>query len=139
MLNQTGIKQRSYGNVDQILFATQYQVSVGIVVDSTGVTAGADGKKILKAGTPVSGDLTKRETAFKKIAEVVAKNGETSTTTQPVAEGVLLHDVDVTSGEGNATLLLFGFVNLNRLDAATKALITDDVKADLTMIKFIAG
>lgn len=139
MLNQTGIKVNSYGNVDQILFATQYQVSVGIVVDSTGVTAGADGKKILKAGTPVSGDLTKRETAFKKIAAAVAKEGETSTTTQPVAEGVLLHDVDVTSGEGNATLLLFGFVNLNRLDTATKALITDDVKADLTMIKFIAG
>ena len=50
-----------------------------------------------------------------------------------------MHDVDVTSGEGNATLLLFGFVNLNRLDDATRKLITDSVKADLTMIKFVAA
>lgn len=131
MLNRTGIRHYEYGNVTQILFAIEHQVSVGIVVSSEGIEADERGKKIIKAGTPVSGDLTQRETPFKPIST----SGEGS----PVAEGVLLHDVDVTEGDGNATLLLFGFVNLNRLDDETKKLITDSVKADLTMIKFIAA
>lgn len=136
MLNRAGIRKEDYGNINQILFAVQHEVSVGIVIADTGITAGEDGKKIVKAGTPVTGDLTKRETAFTAIIPSGVKEGETTT---PVAEGVLLHDVDVTSGEGNATLLLFGFVNLNRLDDATRKLITDSVKADLTMIKFVAA
>ena len=55
------------------------------------------------------------------------------------AVGVLLHDVDVTAGNQNATCLIFGFVNLNRLESATQALVTADVKAALPMIKFLKG
>lgn len=47
------------------------------------------------------------------------------------AVGVLLHDVDVTFGNANGTLLIHGFVNLDRVDEATQLLITDDVVADL--------
>jgi hypothetical protein len=47
------------------------------------------------------------------------------------AVGVLLHDVDVTAGNANGTLLQFGFVQLNRLESDVQALITAEVKAAL--------
>ena len=130
MLNRTGIKKESYGNVNQILFAVEHQVSMGIVVDKAlGVQVGT--RKIVKAGTPVTGNLDARTTKF-----TAASAG--SSTAASDAVGVLLHDVDVTEGDGNATLLLFGFVNTNRIDATTKAKLTTYVKAALPMIKFVA-
>ena len=48
------------------------------------------------------------------------------------AVGVLLHDVDCTAGDNNGTLLIFGFVDLNKLDTATAARITAPVKAALS-------
>lgn len=47
------------------------------------------------------------------------------------AVGVLLHDVDVTFGNANGTLLIHGFVNLDRVDETTQLLITADVIANL--------
>lgn len=124
MLNNTGIKKESFGSSKQILFAVEHQVSVGVVVDQTvGVADGT--RKIAKAGTPLAGNLEARGTAFKKA-------------TGADAVGILLHDVDVTEGANNATLLLFGFVNTNRIDETTKATITADVKTALPMIKFVA-
>lgn len=122
MLNQTGIKKTSAVSTNQILFATTPQMSVGVVVANTGITAGADGKKIIKAGTPIHGDLTARTTAFTK---------ETTSTGTSNATAILLHDVDVTSGNANATALVFGFVDLNKLDTATAGLITSEVKTAL--------
>ena len=41
MLNNTGIKKETYGSGNQILFAVEHQVSMGIVVDETvGVAEG---------------------------------------------------------------------------------------------------
>ncbi len=125
MLNNTGVKRTVYGNDTQILFAVEHQVSVGVVVaKSAGTLDTATGKTIVKAGTPLTGNLDARETAFTKAGEVDAV-------------GVLLHDVDVSVADNNGTLLIFGFVNTNRLDNATQALITDGVKESLPMIKFI--
>ena len=44
---------------------------------------------------------------------------------------MLLHDADVTDGNANATLLIFGSVDLNKLDETTEALITANVKTKL--------
>ena len=115
------IKIESAVNVNQILFCTDPQVSVGVVVDSTaGTEDEATGRTIEKAGTPLNGDLTARNTAFVKAAD----------TTNP-AVGVLLHDVDVTDGDANGALLIFGFVNLERIDTTTAALITATRKTEL--------
>lgn len=114
------IKIESAVNVNQILFCTDPQVSVGVIVDNT-ASVTENGRKIVKAGTPLSGDLTARNTAFVKAVD----------TTNP-ATGVLLHDVDVTDGDNNGTLLVFGFVNLERLDTTTAALITDTRKTELS-------
>ena len=130
MLNQTGVRKETYGNTNQILFAVEHQVSMGVVVSKAlGVAEGT--KKVVKAGTPLTGNLDARTTAF-----TAASAG--SSTEASNAVGVLLHDVDVTTGDANGTLLLFGFVNTNRIDATTKAKLTDTVKAAMPMIKFVA-
>lgn len=130
MLNQTGVRKETYGNTNQILFAVEHQVSMGVVVSKAlGVAEGT--KKVVKAGTPLTGNLDARTTAF------TAATAESSTEASD-AVGVLLHDVDVTTGDANGTLLLFGFVNTNRIDATTKAKLTDTVKKAMPMIKFVA-
>ena len=119
MLNNTGIKKTTYGGPVQILFNVQNQMSVGIRVDDA-YSVTRDGRKIVPAGTPLSGDLTARNTSFVKAVD----------TTHP-ATGVLLHDVDVTEGDANGTLLIWGFVDLNKVDSATAALITATRKTEL--------
>lgn len=121
MLNQTGITKVTGAAPVQILFNVQNQMSVGIKLAknfSGAVTE--NGRKIVKAGTPLSGDLTARGTAFVAAAD----------TTAP-AVGVLLHDVDVTDNDANATLLIWGFVNLSRVDSATASKITANRKTEL--------
>lgn len=231
------IKKQIAVNVNQILFFTDPQVSVSAMVNNTGVDADANGKKIVKAGSPVAGDLEARGTAFtlaettdsgtkgvytvqittaatagdkltiegvdyecaatedvaaKKFAGanaaaqitsllkmvecddfvVAAVSGATDKLqfTQKIAEtgnaptasatpvastgtlaigsvttvtagstgtisnnavGVVLHDVDVTAGAENATVLIFGFVDVNKLDTAVKNMIDSAVKAAL--------
>lgn len=124
MLNNTGVKTEKYGNVEQILFATQHQVSVGVQV-AQALGKDVNGKKIAKAGTPVTCNL-----------EQEVPTATTATAADVV--GILLHDVDVTVADNNGALLLFGFVNTNRIDTATKALLTAEVKKALPTIKFVA-
>lgn len=108
-----GITTEAAVSHDDILFCTDNAVSVSIIVNQS---AGSDG--VVKAGTPLDGSLEDRTTAFTKAE---------STT----AQGILLHDVDVSKGDNNATLLINGFVNLDRIDETTAALITQDVKTAL--------
>lgn len=121
MLNQSGIKKTTGAAPVQILFNVQNQVSVGIKLakNFTGAVT-ENGRKIVKAGTPLSGDLTARGTAFVAAAD----------TTAP-AVGILLHDVDVTDADANATLLIWGFVNLSRVDSTTASKITANRKTEL--------
>lgn len=116
------IEQVAATATKQILFATQPSMSVGVVVGNAGVSADSNGKKILKAGTPLKGSLEARGTAWTLSAD--------SSGTNP-AVGVLLHDVDVTAGNENGTALIFGFVDLNKVDSSVTALITTAAKAAL--------
>lgn len=128
MLNNTGIKKTTYGGPVQILFNVQNQMSVGIKLAKN--FAGAvteNGRKVVKAGTPLSGDLTARGTAFVAAAD----DSTGSAGDGKPAVGVLLHDVDVTDADANATLLIWGFVNLSRVDSTTAALITAARKTEL--------
>lgn len=118
MLNRTGFKKETAGAPVQILFNVQNQMSVGVLVDKTMSSVTENGRKIVKAGTPLTGDLTNRAAVFK--APVAAADGVTA---QP-AVGVLLHDVDITDGNGNGSLLIWGFVNLNRVDSTTATKLT---------------
>ena len=118
MLNKTGITRVTGAAPVQILYNVQNQVSVGIKLAQN--FAGAvteNNRKIVKAGTPLTGDLTNRSNPFTAAGDS--------------AVGVLLHDVDVTDSVANATLLIWGFVNLDRVDAATKAKLTSAVQTSL--------
>lgn len=123
MLNQTSVKITSATTRNVILIAEDKAVALPIVVSNSGVTADSEGKKIIKAGTPVTGSLSARSTAF------------TVSTTSPV--GIVLHDVDVTSGNANSQVLIFGFVDESKLDDTVKTMLTSAVKTALKMISFV--
>ena len=130
MLNQTGIYKESYGNRKTILVDELNSTAFSCVVNDTGVTANDEGKKIIKAGTPIFGSLENRDTAFTVSGGVGAT---------PI--GLILHDVDVTglkTGETrNSQVLVFGFVDLKKLDTDVQAMITASVKTALRMIQFV--
>lgn len=126
MFNQSGFSKTTGAAHTQILANVDLQFSMGVVVAQGSTQGDANGKKIIKAGTPLTGNIDTRATAFTAA-------GESN------AVGVLLHDVDVTKGPANGTLLMFGFVNTNRLDSATRALITEGVKESLNgKVTFVA-
>ncbi|MFD1203584.1 hypothetical protein ACFQ38_00335 [Sporosarcina contaminans] len=77
-------------------------------VSDVGVAAGADGRKIVKAGT------------------VLPANDAT-------AKGILYNDVDVTEGPQPGSLIVEAYILEDRLPAAVDAL----AKAELTEIKFM--
>ena len=121
------VHKESYGAPQkQILIADGTAVTLGAQIGNAGV-AEVDGKKIVKAGTPVSGDLLDRDTAF--VVE----------TTAPTA--VVLHDVDVTDGDANGTIISTGHIDKLKLDADVQAMITAGVVTALKAegIKFING
>ena len=121
------IKKQDYvQDGKSILVADSLAFSLGAVIGNTSVTAGADGRKIIKAGTPLTGDILKRNTAF-------------TVGTSANAVALLLHDLDVTDGNANGTILISGYVDYDKLDADVQALITNEVAAKLTKITFISG
>lgn len=121
------IKKQDYAQDGKsILVADSLAFSLGAVIGNTSVTAGADGRKIIKAGTPLTGDILKRNTAF-------------TVGTSANAVALLLHDVDVTDGNANGTILISGYVDYDKLDADVQELITVEVAAKLTKITFISG
>ena len=110
MNNDQGIRKVSMTSRRQILADVGNQSSVGCrVAQAVGVAVGSD--VIAKAGTPISIDLMDRDGTPAVLA-----------TGSVAMNAVLLHDVDVTKGPNNGTALVFGFVNVNRVDedVATK-------------------
>ena len=111
MLNYDGISKVNATAPVQILLNVELQESVGCIVPtSLGTTV--DGKSIAKAGTPIHIDLSNLQTPA------------AAATAESVANAVLLHDVEVTNGSHNGTALIFGFVNINRLDSDIQAKVT---------------
>ena len=127
MLNRDGIHKTTLTAPKQILANVQLQSAVGCIVpQALGVTVGTN--KIAKAGTPIKIDLMNLQTAAVKADGTTPMNA------------VLLHDVDVTAGNANGTALIFGFVNVNRVEADVAAAITTALGAanyskQLTFIK----
>ncbi|MGE7111235.1 hypothetical protein [Lysinibacillus sp. NPDC047702] len=114
-------KKTEFTTPTEILKFPEHHVSVSVYVDDTGVTANAEGKKIVPAGTILGGGfLNERSVKAKKA------NGAT-------AEGVLRYDVDVTYGPANGAAVIHGFVDLNRLPEVPAA----EAVTALTQITFL--
>lgn len=111
-------KKTVFGATTQILAIVDDYDALPVQVDNTGLTADKYGRTIIPAGTPVGGAKSYKDDPAAVLSVV---NDST-------AQGVLLHDTDVTEGTGNGSLLVRGFVNLNRLNGVT---IADAVKTAL--------
>lgn len=127
-LNQTGITTVTAVSPKTIIATPEMAISFPCILANTGVNADSDGKKIIKAGTPITGSLEARGTAF-----------TVASTTEGVSNaiGLALHDVDVTAGNANATVLVQGVVKLDEVDSTTAALITTEVKTAVHRIIFV--
>lgn len=80
---------------------------------------------VIKAGEPLKGDIEDRDTAF--------------TANTSGAVGINLHDVKLDSaGNGNATLVLAGCVDVLKLESTVAAHV-ETAKADLDKIIFVKG
>lgn len=111
MLNKSGIIKTDYATPKQILANPSLQFSVGCLVPANiGNT---------KAGTPIYVDLSNINVACKKVDN-----------TATFANAVLLHDVDVSNGQTNGTALIFGFVDLNKVDTTTQTLLKTALSKD---------
>lgn len=126
MLNQTGVTTGSYAAPEKnILVDELNSTAMSVVVSNAGVTADSEGKKIIKAGTPVYGSLRARNTAFTVSGASGAK-----------PSGVILHNVDVTAGNANSQVVIFGTIDVSKVDDdVATALIA--AEADLKMIQLV--
>lgn len=111
MLNKHMIIKDSYSNVNQILADPNLQFSVGCVIPQDLGNG--------KAGTPININLTNLTQPVKK---------PDNSTIQ--ANAVLLHDVDLSHGQTNGTALIFGFVDLNKVDTTTQTLLKTALSTD---------
>ena len=125
MLNQTIVESKEFGISLSMLEDTNMRFSMSCKVKPSGSEeANEYGYKLIHAGTPLYGDLTKRD-------EQPLKTEDEGSGT---IVGLLFSDLDVTNvkpeGTLNAAVLVWGIVNLDRVaeDVATKL---EEKKADL--------
>lgn len=99
------IKTQAYENVKNILLAPKLAYAIPVQVANTNVTADANGRKIIKAGTPIGGATSALLTP-NTVLSVVSNN---------TAQGLLLWDLDVTDGNNNGTMLVRGVVDSSKI------------------------
>lgn len=114
----------TYTNSKEILKFDHY-VAIGITIDDAGITANADGKKIVPAGTIIGGTGGANAILANSATLATKHNTQgvaTSTAGAGVdAEGVLLTDVDVTYGDASGTMIIHGFIDLSKLPEVPSA------------------
>ena len=133
MLNRSGITKTTATAPTQILADVDNQFAVGCIVPATMQATANDGsRKIVKAGTPLKIDLSNLQTP---AAAPTTNPASASGTTASDMNAVLLHDVDVTGGNANGSALVFGFVNLIRIDATTAAKLKAGTFGLITFLK----
>lgn len=122
------VSKETYNVSKDILLAPHLAFTISAIVGSTGVTNNAEGRKVIPAGTPVGGTtsvLATRSTVLQVTN--TSQNGAN-------AQGVLLHDVDVTNGNTNAQVVIRGVV-----DSSKCPTIDATAKTALTLITFVNG
>ncbi|MCG8514554.1 MAG: hypothetical protein MI740_10460 [Halanaerobiales bacterium] len=128
--------ETTYNNTETIFkYANAPYVGVSVMVSDAGITANADGKKIVPAGTIVGGDT---KSVLDNPGEPVVKKNTQGLATGAAgaavdAEGVLANAVDVTHGTAPGTMLIHAFIDKSKLPEVPAA----EAVAALNMIKFI--
>lgn len=101
-------KYEHYVSPDQVLGFIREKVAFGALIGDTGVTADANGHKMIPAGTPVGGDtsMLDDENAVLTVATDATKG---------TVQGILEFPVDVTAGTADGTVIDNGYINRLRL------------------------
>ena len=126
MLNKSSIIEAEYATPKQILADPSLQFSVSCLVPTTiGET-----NTFVSAGTPIYVDLNDINVVCKQVDNI-----------ETFANAVLLHDVDLSKGQANGTALIFGFVDLSKVDATVQtklktALSTDGATKLVTLVNY---
>lgn len=133
------VKEFNSNANDSILIADQTAVRIGVLVDNTNVTADGNGRKIIKAGTPV-GNTTKSALLDRTtVVTTSVTSGSDTLTVTPTPQGIIYRDVDVTNGNAEAVLIVAGAIDILKVDETTRAKITTPVINALNKITFISG
>lgn len=109
--------ETEYGTDIDILFNLSPYSARPMMVESEGVTAGSDGKKIVKAGSILN------------VSGVVVNDA--------TARYVLLKDVDVTNGDAPGAGVYIGTLDIDKIETHTGVTISEDVKIALKGIFFM--
>lgn len=115
------VKSVSYSTPKNILIGQEsYYIALPIVL------SGSENATI-KAGSPLTGDITDRDTAF-------------TVTSSSNVKGILLHDVVLDSdGKGNGTIVIAGCIDLLKLDSSIQTAINSTIVNALPRIIFVKG
>lgn len=124
------VKTQAYNDVElDVVLNPDNLFEIGVQVGDTGIVANAEGKKIIPAGTPVGNS---------SASPLVTRNTVVIATNTALAGGysygVLRHDVDVTNGTANGTLVVRG-----EIDSSKCPVIVDEALAVLTHLIFVNG
>ena len=103
----------------QILDDVRERRAAAVLIKDCDAAVEVDGRRVLKAGTPLIGSLAERSVPFAVAGGCYA-------------DGVLLNDVDVTDGEASGVILTHGSVRLDRLEDSVIELLNDYIKASLS-------
>ena len=116
------VKTESFGNETDILVAPELAFAFPCIVENTGVDANAEGRKIIKAGTPL---FEKEDILFNRSTGLRV----TADATYNKVAGIARWDIDVTDGNTNATVLYAGYVDYLKLDSAVQTAVTTALTA----------
>jgi hypothetical protein len=114
--------QTDYLNTTTVLKFPDHFVAIPVTVDDTGIVANADGKKIIPAGTNiggVTGSTLNDDTQM--VCEKNADGAAGAAGAAADAEGILLNNVDVTYGPASGSMIIHGFIDINKLPEAPHA------------------
>ncbi|TPG75597.1 hypothetical protein EEL32_24015 [Brevibacillus laterosporus] len=99
--------ETNYSSKKEILKFPDHYVALAVTVDDAGITANAEGKKIVPAGTILGGGVLTDPSKVAKKAKTTADKSD--------ADGVLLNDTDVTYGPAPGAMVIHGFIDLNKI------------------------
>lgn len=115
--------ETTYTNKKEILKFPDHYVALAVTLDDTGITANAEGKKIIPAGTILGGGVIANPAV--KAKKAVTTPGEEGAPETSDAEGVLFNDVEVTYGSAPGAMIIHGFIAVDKIptppDAAEAA------------------
>lgn len=132
------VKTTTYGAESDILIAPHLAFQLGCVIDNTGVDAGPDGRKIIKAGTPLYNKTASKNLFLDRNEPLTVQD------TNKNLFGFARWDIDVTDNEKtNGTVLVDGYIDYLKLDKSVQTKIDGlgsiDSLVDHTHVLFIKG